>query len=205
MNMLEAESAATAVDSMEVLNRRTSLLEIMAARIPNYIEKFFEDYRDGDGYQKLLDFVHTRINLLRNTQLPTQNTEVEQRQHPTDHPLQPPFEGCMYCKNRHDTSRCDKLYCLSLKDRVAAIATLHLCYHCLRPGHNAKSCPERREVVCSICNRKGHVTLLHGRHLLHSPIDSPSRHRRNTDDDAKSDVESTEETNETEGENELQI
>ena len=125
--------------------------------------------------------------------------------HVTDHQTQPPFEGCMYCKDRHDTSRCDKLYCLSLEDRVAAVSTLHLCYHCLRHGHNARSCPEKREVTCSICNRKGHATLLHGRHLLHSPNDSPNRHRRDDvkdDDDAKS-VNSLNEFNEAEEENEL--
>merc|ERR1712013_535214 len=65
MNMLEAESAALATDSMEVLNRRSNLLEIMHARIPDYIEKFFEEYKDGDGYQKLLDFVYIILTFSR--------------------------------------------------------------------------------------------------------------------------------------------
>ena len=138
----------------------------------------------------------------------TQKTQTV-KTHATDHQTQPQYEqteSCMYCQNRHDTSKCDRLYCLSLEDRVAVISTLHLCYHCLRPGHNARSCPEKGEVTCSICSRKGHVTLLHGRHLLHSPNDSPNRHRRNDSDDvcddAKSNVEELE-SNETKDENEL--
>ena len=219
MNMLKAKSSALAVSSMELLDRRTSLLEIVSARMPMYMEKFFENYEQGDGFQGLLDFVLARINLLKiiQTSSKPQRTKTETREimhqhhHITDYQTQPPFEGCMYCKNQHDTSRCDKLYCLSLKDRVAAVSTLRLCYHCLRPGHNARSCPEKREVTCSICNRKGHVTLLHGRHLLHSPNDLPNRHRHDEvkdnddDNDAKSDVEAFNESNEAEEENELSL
>ena len=182
-------------------------------RAPFYAEKFFEQYEQGDGFQELLDFILTRINVLKiiQTSITSQTTETEKRgiscqhhHHVTDHQTQPPFQGCMYCKNHHDTSRCDKLYCLSLEDRVAAISTLHLCYHCLRPGHNAKSCPDKREVTCSICSRKGHVTLLHGRHLIHSPNDSSNRHQRHNNDidDARSDVEAFHESNEAEEENE---
>ena len=218
MNMLEAQSSALTVSSAELFDRRSSLLEIISARIPFYAEKFFEEYEQGDGFQKLLDFVLTRINLLKIIQMSiepeTTQTEAERIKHQhhlhaTDHQTQPQYEqtkSCMYCKNRHDTSKCDRLYCLSLEDRVAVISTLHLCYHCLRPGHNARSCPEKGEVTCSICSRKGHVTLLHGRHLLRSPNDSPNRHRRNDSDDAcddaKSDVEELE-SNETKDENEL--
>ena len=210
MNMLEAKSAASAASHSELLNRRTSLLEIINARMPFYAEKFFEQYEQGDGFQELLDFILTRINVLKIIQSSTkpQTTETEKKishqhhHHITDHQTQPPFQGCMYCKNHHDTSRCDKLYCLSLEDRVAAISILHLCYHCLRPGHNAKSCPDKREVTCSICNRKGHVTLLHGRHLLHSPNDSSNRHRRYDDDDKDANPVKLNEYNEAEEENE---
>ena len=208
LDMLEAESSALSASSMELLDRTSSLIEIMSARLPHQMEKFFETYEEGEGFQKLLDFVHTRIKILKTIQITTQKTQTV-KTHATDHQTQPQYEqtkSCMYCQNRHDTSKCDRLYCLSLEDRVAVISTLHLCYHCLRPGHNARSCPEKGEVTCSICSRKGHVTLLHGRHLLRSPNDSPNRHRRNDSDDAcddaKSDVEELE-SNETKDENEL--
>ena len=201
--MLEAESAATATESMEVLNRRTSLLEIMAARIPNDIEKFFEDYEDGDGYQKLLDFVHTRINLIRNIQLPTQNTQAiqihatearevanySQQYSPNTYAQElrkspkkeEETERCAYCQGFHKTTLCNHLFILSLPERIAVANKARMCFHCMDKTHNAKNCPEKNEISCSICGRKGHITMFHGRNILNA--NNPSdRSRQNAKD-----------------------
>ena len=203
MNMLEAESSAVAVNSMELLNRRTSLLEIMAARIPFYIEKFFEDYEDGDGYQTLLDFVHTRIKLLRNTQLPEQKTQLikihvteareladnSQRYGPmtyTQELRESPrkeekTEKCAYCQGLHKTTLCNRLLILSLPERIAIANKARMCFHCMDMTHNAKDCPEKNEISCSLCGRKGHITMFHGRNILNA--NNPSdRSRQNAKD-----------------------
>ena len=213
MNLLEAESAASAASHSELLDRKTSLLEIMSARAPFYMGRFFKEYEDGNGYQKLLDFILKRIKVLKTIQMPTQQqpkpqtTEAEQAMQQQQQPNHCAFthqtqssQKCLYCKNHHDTSMCDRLFCLSLEDRVAAISNLRLCYHCFLPHHTAKSCPQKREVTCSTCARKGHATLFHGRHLLHSPNGSPNRHRQNeveddNNDDDKSVVEMPNESN----------
>ena len=188
MNMLEAESSARAVSSMELLNRRTSLLEIMAARMPNYIEKFFEDYEDGDGYQKLLDFVHTRIKLFRNTQLPTQKTQgtkihaTEIRETYTQELKESPKKEektgkCAYCQGFHRTTSCNWLFILSLPERIAIANKARMCFHCMDTTHNAKDCPEKKEISCSVCGKIGHIAMFHGRNILNAN-DSPSDQRR---------------------------
>ena len=65
MNMLEARNSAMTTSSAELFDRRSSLLEIISARMPFQCEKFFENYEQGNGFQKLLDFVLKRINLLK--------------------------------------------------------------------------------------------------------------------------------------------
>ena len=217
MNMLEARNSAMTTSSAELFDRRSSLLEIISARMPFQCEKFFENYEQGNGFQKLLDFVLKRINLLKIIQTSskperseTETTRTNHQHHllATNHQTQHQFEqneSCMYCKNHHHTSMCDKLFYLSVRDRVTAISKLHLCYHCLLPGHTASSCPEKTKVTCNICARKGHITLFHGRHLLHSHNGSPDQRRRdgaNDNDEAES-VLKVLDSVETEEENEL--
>ena len=201
--MLEAKSSAMTTDSMEVLNRRTSLLEIMNARIPDYIEKFFEDYKDGDGYQKLLDFVHTRIDLLRNIQLPTQKTQIikihatEAREADNQSQQYGPKtyaqelkespkkeekkEKCAYCQGLHKTTLCNRLLVLSVPERIAVANKMRMCYHCADTAHGAKDCPERKEISCSTCGKKGHIAFFHGRNLFNNnnnPSDRPKQNPR---------------------------
>ena len=204
MNMLEAKSAAMATDSMEVLNRRTNLLEIMSARIPDYIEKFFEGYKDGDGYQKLLDFVHARIDLLRNIQLPTQKTQVikihatEAREVGNDSQQYGPrtyaqelrespkkeekTDRCAYCQGFHKTTLCNHLFILSLPDRITIANKARMCFHCMDMTHNAKDCPEKKEISCSTCGRKGHIAMFHGRNILNANNNPSDRSRQNAKD-----------------------
>ena len=152
--------------------------------MPLYMEQFCEGYKEGGGFQKLLNFVLRRI-YLKTIQLPAQMTQtikaeevrrLQQQQHNRAfaHQTQP-SQNCLYCKNHHDTSMCDNFY-LSLQDRVAVISKLRLCYHCFLPDHTAKSCPEKREVTCNIYAPKRHGKLFYGRHLLHS-LNSLPNHR----------------------------
>ena len=69
-----------------------------------------------------------------------------------------------------------KLFTLSLEDRVNIIAKLKLCFHCLTGGHNAKDCPEKRNVTCKTCGKKGHIALFHGRPMM-QPSNGPSTRR----------------------------
>ena len=42
LNLIEAKNSAEAVNGMELLNRRSSIIEVLHARIPHHAEKFIE-------------------------------------------------------------------------------------------------------------------------------------------------------------------
>ncbi|MEE3023244.1 MAG: hypothetical protein VX367_11695 [SAR324 cluster bacterium] len=169
MNLLEAKNSAEAVGNMELFNRETTLMEIIHARIPHQAEKFLED--GNDSFQDLLDFVTNRTTILRKIQ-PTRQQFVS-----LPRSEQPEMERCPYCHSAHSFARCNRILAMSLPERVDAATRLGLCFHCCVSGHGAKNCPEKRNVVCAFCNKKGHIAIFHGRQALHSnsPSDSPCR------------------------------
>ena len=48
--------------------------------------------------------------------------------------------------------------------------------------HNAKDCPEKKEVSCSMCNKKGHIAMFHGRTWLNQANGQTDRLRRGGND-----------------------
>ena len=65
---------------------------------------------------------------------------------------------CTYCGARHSCHDCTELKKLPVKQRVIAIQSKNLCFHCMNSGCRARSCKDRP--TCGICG-KGHATLLH--------------------------------------------
>ena len=90
-------------------------------------------------------------------------------------------EICAYCQGFHKTTLCNRLLILSLPERIAIANKARMCFHCMDMTHNAKDCPEKSEISCSICARKGHITMFHGRNILNA--NNPSdRSRQNAKD-----------------------
>ena len=68
---------------------------------------------------------------------------------------------CNVCNQYHATESCNILLNLLVDDRVAKMKEKKLCYNCLSKEHIKPNC--KNVPTCSICNKKGHHTLVHGR------------------------------------------
>lgn len=65
---------------------------------------------------------------------------------------------CLYCKNSHALSVCNKIQEKPSKDRIQFLKSHGLCFGCLTAGHLYKAC--RKKASCSNCSLK-HPTILH--------------------------------------------
>ena len=69
---------------------------------------------------------------------------------------------CNQCKGNHALADCRHFINLDIKDRWALISKLKLCFICLRAGHQARNCPDKRCCEEGVCNQLHHP-------LLHQP------------------------------------
>ena len=177
---------------MELFNRRSTLLEIVHARAPFYAEKYFCVAQNCRSFQKLLDFIANRIDLLKMIHTPTLEHSIAT----TDYQKDDNFtQTCSYCQGAHSTTLCNHLVTMSLDERIAVANKLRWCFHCCEKGHGAKNCPEKRNVTCTSCNKKGHIALFHGRQLL-PPRESSNQTQRDSSDDETNSLIDEEETDE---------
>ena len=66
---------------------------------------------------------------------------------------------CVFCKKSgHSLHKCYKLSEKPVADRVKFVQSEKLCFGCLSPGHQSKSCSNR--MVCDTCSKR-HPTCLH--------------------------------------------
>ena len=77
-------------------------------------------------------------------------------------PKQQSTERCNICGSIHATEDCHQLVNVDVEARMNLLSAKSLCFHCFEANHQAKSCPNRAKVSCSIC-KKRHATLLHDR------------------------------------------
>ena len=76
-------------------------------------------------------------------------------------PLKQPSTRCGVCDSFHATADCATLAKMDPDTKVKKLKEKNLCYHCLGPGHEARSCTAPRP-RCLVCH-KPHNTILHGR------------------------------------------
>ena len=171
-----------------MLNRRSSIIEVLQARIPHHTEKFVEECKKAVSFDKLLVFIEFRTTLLKSIQLPqkektqtikihaTETREVKNKQFgpktfaqelsTSPKKVQSEMERCSYCQSAHPFAQCNRLLTMSLPERVDAVVKLRCCFHCGSNEHGAKDCPDKKNVICSLCNRRGHIAIFHGRPAL---------------------------------------
>ncbi|CAD7001380.1 unnamed protein product [Ceratitis capitata] len=67
---------------------------------------------------------------------------------------------CSFCKNSHNLNQCQQFKDLECSERWKFAKSNHLCFSCLRSGHNSTNCNSRRECGINSCHRS-HNRLLH--------------------------------------------
>ena len=188
--MVQAHSCAVSVNKEAKFDNLEHMQEIVAARMPCYAHEFYSLYNKTKsdegrllGFKDLLAFLTQKIDVLKMVEQTQKTqtvkihaTEVKETkpqygprtfaQQTADSPKKTQTSKCLHCNGGHETADCMKLFTLSLEDRVSIITKLKICFHCLTGGHNAKDCPEKRNVTCTTCGKKGHIALFHGRPMM---------------------------------------
>ncbi|XP_060760080.1 uncharacterized protein LOC132870456 [Neoarius graeffei] len=66
---------------------------------------------------------------------------------------------CIFCKETaHSLQKCHKFLEQPVTERVKFVQHEHLCFGCLNPGHQSRSC--KRRLICDYCSRR-HPSCLH--------------------------------------------
>ena len=84
LNLIEAKNSAEAVNGMELLNRTSSIIEVLHARLPHHAEKFIERCNNAASFDKLLGFIQSRITILKSLQLPQKEKTQTIKIHATE-------------------------------------------------------------------------------------------------------------------------
>lgn len=66
------------------------------------------------------------------------------------------FGECTFCKGKHGTGGCDKLWSMSAKECYGHVKSAGLCFNCVRSGHSTEACRSRG---CKFCGKKHHSML----------------------------------------------
>lgn len=76
---------------------------------------------------------------------------------------------CFICNIEcSEVANCDKFLCMDLDDRWTNIKELRLCFCCLKPNHQIKSCYSKQMCGINGCPQKHHE-LLHNERRELSP------------------------------------
>ena len=73
----------------------------------------------------------------------------------------PSERKCVLCGRSHGLWLCEQFKAKTADDRAQAVAVHHLCFSCLRPGHQSRNCRTARECGIGGCALR-HNRLLHG-------------------------------------------
>ena len=84
---------------------------------------------------------------------------------------QPYKNTCAFCMDHgHFVGNCPTV--VSVDDRLKIVKDNHLCYNCLKTGHNARRCPVRS--TCQTCRKKHHIAIC----FMRFPPREPPLHSR---------------------------
>ncbi|XP_021324883.3 uncharacterized protein [Danio rerio] len=88
-----------------------------------------------------------------------------------------PKPPCLVCKDEmHGVVKCPSFAAKTMDEKKSFIHENHLCFGCLRKGHNTKDC--RRRHTCNTCGRR-HPTCLHIE-MDRNPLESTSKDSKAT-------------------------
>ena len=99
-----------------------------------------EEYNDSTRQSHARDF-------RKRTDLPTTTMYVESEKQ----------MNCAFCLGGHQHEECRRIQ--DVEERKKLLLKFGRCFRCLRKGHLAKDCSNRKEVVCKYCSGKHHSAL----------------------------------------------
>ena len=177
--LLEIQNAMAGIQKGELEHPRT-LREIIQ-KLPASLrdrwmreaDKMMEQVREGAAsvsFKDLVSFIQREVRILRNPVFGAMKCSDPVRS------ISKPAEGrggsqrvnvvavngarpsCTFCQGSHHLDLCDKLRFRPYSERKAFIQERRLCFGCLKPGHQARSCQAR--LTCRVCGFR-HASLLH--------------------------------------------
>ena len=187
-----ASALADVVGSQDQFMDSKTVINVVTARLPHMADRFllhaeqqrsiahrsvnFDDLKKHmDSWiwvlqQKFPDGQHEqkKVNVAAVSSAPQQRTNQKQTfsQRLVDSPPKQQHKiapTCSYCGARHSCQECSELKKIPVKQRVIALQTKNLCFHCMTSGCRARTCKDRP--TCDICGRR-HATLLHDREYV---------------------------------------
>ena len=174
------------VNTAKLTNKSLSCLDdeqenrSLLYKLPDWLHrrwarKVSESYHEGGPYpnfKKFVDFICIEADVVNNpiTNLSKSTSVKTKVSHSTvATPPTPKSLSCFVCSGSHVIEKCEKFLEKSYEDRVQYIRQEHLCFRCLRKGHQSRFCKKR--VSCEKCQRN-HLTVLHNNN---APADSPKQ------------------------------
>ena len=110
----------------------------------------------------------------RNNKTPTMNTMVVKNgQLPKNSKIE-----CVYCNEHHYSASCEKI--VSLEARKKVLGDAGRCFNCLRKGHNAKDCTNKRK--CRHCQGKHHQSICAQNKKVEDPLPTEEKEKPETED-----------------------
>lgn len=107
----------------------------------------------------LCKFLEKHANSLDEIKKAEKSTDRKSEQHSTNQQHNKSQYKCQYChKTAHSVFYCSEFKAAEVRDRIAFVRKLNLCYNCLRAGHAKDNC--RISTKCQQCN-ENHHSLLH--------------------------------------------
>ncbi|XP_073671819.1 uncharacterized protein [Paramisgurnus dabryanus] len=145
-------------------NRRATLYQLEHGRFPNF--NYFVTFLSMEAsiacnpitsHQAIWASEPENLRLKNQSAAVSKTWTVDAKSFSTN--ISESWVSCMFCKNTaHSLQKCHKFLERPVADRVKFIQHEHLCFGCLNPGHQSKSC--KRRLICDSCSRR-HPTCLH--------------------------------------------
>ena len=135
------------------------LIYLLSKRLDRYLLTAYEQsIKNSQQIQKMeefLEFLHQRFLALEAVGVKHTATERAKTSVPA---TTNSYKRCHYCKEiDHLIYKCDKFRAMTPNERLNWTQKQKLCVNCIRPGHETRTCPNKK---CFKCDKK-HNTLLH--------------------------------------------
>lgn len=149
--------------ALETMNLPTStwdalLVHLVTGKLDPVTRHHWESYILKDElptYKELISCLSERARVIESTHIARAVNHNKAR---VNLHTEITLQRCPQCKGDHKLFACVQFTSQTIEQRQETIKRLKLCFNCLRPNHNVRTCSSKS--TCKVCNKK-HNTLLH--------------------------------------------